>query len=146
MKKLFLLLGLFLIFSNQLVAQSRNDQALILQKCFDLSELQSYLIKDSDGTIQQLCVKYLHPVLFPLNLGITKGGKDIIYKELSTYEVKEGDPFVFFKKFQITGEVAKVDFEYHFVTNNSSNLLKVHLDFMKIGNDWEISNKSLTNQ
>jgi len=143
MKKLILQLGLFLFFSTQLLAQSKSDQGLILQKCIDLPELQSYLIKDSDGKTQQLCINYWEPYIFPINLGITKGGKSIIYKEMSADADKAGDPFILFKIFQITGEVAKVDFEYHFVTNNSSKLLQVHLDLIKIGNDWDISKTSL---
>jgi hypothetical protein len=145
MKKLFLFLGLFLLFTTQLVAQSRTDQALILQKCIDLPELQSYL-KDSEGKIQQLCINYWNPLLFPLNLGLTKGGKSIIYKPMYVDSDKAGVPFILFRTFLITGEVAKVDFEYHFVTNNSSQLLKVHLDFIKNDNDWEISKTALTNQ
>jgi len=146
MKKLFLLLGLSLLFSTQLVAQSRNDQVLILQKCIDLPELQSYLLKDSEGNVQQLYINYWNPLLFPLNLGLTKGGKSIIYKPMYADSDKAGVPFILFRTFLITGEVAKVDFEYHFLTNNSSQLLKIHLDFIKNDNDWEISKTSLTNQ
>ena len=146
MKKLFLLLGLSLLFSTQLIAQSRNDQALILQKCIDLPELQSDLMKDSEGNIQQLYINYWNPLLFPLNLGITKGGKNIVYKPMYSDSDKAGVPFILFRTFLITGEVAKVDFEYHFVTNNSSQLLKIHLDFIKNDNDWDITKTSLTNQ
>jgi hypothetical protein len=63
--------------------QTRNDQAQILKKCIDLPELQSYLMKDSEGNVQQLYINYWNPLLFPLNLGLTKGGKDIIYKPMS---------------------------------------------------------------
>jgi len=124
----------------------RNDQAQILKKCIDLPELQSYLMTDSEGKIQQLCINYWHPMMFPTDLGLTKGGKSIIYKEMSIDAQRAGDPFILFNAFVITGEVAKVDFEYHFVTNNSSKLLQVHLDFIKIDNDWNISKTSLTNQ
>ena len=144
MKKLILQLGLFLFFSTQLLAQSKSDQGLILQKCIDLPELQSYLIKDSDGTIQQLCINYWNPLLFPLNLGVTKSGKSIIYKPMYVDSDKAGVPFILFKIYQITGDVAKVDFEYHYITNNSSRLLQVHVDFIKVGNDWNISKTSLT--
>lgn len=47
MKKLSLHVGLFLLFSSQLLAQAKSDQALILQRCNDLPGLQSYLTTDS---------------------------------------------------------------------------------------------------
>ncbi len=47
MKKLFLYVGLFLLFSAQLLAQAKNDQALTLRRCIDLPGLQSYLTTDS---------------------------------------------------------------------------------------------------
>jgi hypothetical protein len=124
----------------------RNDQAQILKKCIDLPELQSYLMTDSEGKLQQLCINYWHPTFFPTDLSLTKGGKSIIFKEMTIDAEKAGDPFILFKTFVITGEVAKVDFEYHFGTNNCSKLLQVYLDFKKIGNDWNISKTSLTNQ
>jgi len=125
---------------------TRSDQAQILKKCIDLPELQSYLMKDSDGNIQQLSIYYWHPLLFPLDLGLTKGGKDIIYKVMSLNAEKEGNPFILFRKFLITGDVAKIDFDYHYGTTISSKLLHVNLDFKKIGDEWTILNTLLTNQ
>lgn len=126
--------------------QRRNDQAQILRKCIDLPELQSYLMTDSEGKIQQLSIYYWHPLLFPLDLGLTKDGKDIIYKVMSKDAGKKGDPFILFKTFIITGEEAKIGFEYHYGTTNSLKLLHVDLDFKKIGDEWTVAKTLLTNQ
>lgn len=145
MKKLKVII-FFVFISIWSVGQTRNDQAQILKKCIDLPELQSYLMTDSDGNIQQLSIYYWEPRIFPINLGITKGGESIIYKRMSAEAEKAGDPFILFKNFIITGEVAKVDFEYHFVTTNSLKLLQVNLDFKKIGDEWSVAKTLLTNQ
>lgn len=141
----FYMLFFFVISTMGAIGQTRDDQTRILKKCLDLPELQSYLVKDSEGNIQQLCINYWHPLFFSLDLGLSKGGKNIIYREMSADAEKTGDPFVLFNTFNITGEVAKVDFEYHFRTTNCSKSLQVNLDFKKIGQDWTISKTSLTN-
>jgi len=145
MKKLKVII-FFVFISICAIGQTRNDQAQILKKCIDLPELQSYLIKDSDGTIQQLFINYWNPLLFPLNLGITKDGKGIIYKQMSADAEKAGDTFILFKTFIITGEVAKIGFDYHYGTTNNSKLLQVNLDFKKIGDEWSVAKALLTNQ
>ena len=145
MKKLKVII-FFVFISICAIGQTRNDQAQILKKCIDLPELQSYLMTDAEGNIQQLSIYYWQPSSFSLDLGLTKGGKDIIYKVMSDDAGKMGDPFILFKTFIITGEVAKIAFEYHYGTTNSLKLLQVNLDFIKISDEWTVSKTLLTNQ
>ena len=145
MKKLKVII-FFVFISIWSVGQTRNDQAQILKKCIDLPELQSYLMTDAEGNIQQLYIYYWQPLSFSLDLGLTKGGKDIIYKGMSDDAGKNGDPFILFKTFIITGEVAKIAFDYHYGTTNNLKLLQVNLDFKKIGDDWSVAKTLLTNQ
>ena len=145
MKKLKVII-FFVFISICAIGQTRNDQAQILKKCIDLPELQSYLMTDAEGNIQQLSIYYWHPLSFPLDLGLTKGGKEIIYKVMSADAEKAGDPFILFQKFLITGDVAKIVFDYHYGTTNNSKLLQVNLDLKKIGDEWSVAKALLTNQ
>jgi hypothetical protein len=138
MKKLKVVI-FFVFISIWAFGQTRDDQAQILKNCIDLPELQSYLMTDSEGNIQQLYIYYWQPLSFSLDLGLTKDGKDIIYKGMSDDAGKNGDPFILFKTFIINGEVAKIAFEYHYGTTNSLKLLQINLDFKKIGDEWTVS-------
>jgi len=66
MKKLKVII-FFVFISIWSVGQTRNDQAQILKKCIDLPELQSYLMTDSEGNIQQLWIYYWQPLSFSLD-------------------------------------------------------------------------------
>lgn len=142
MKKLKVII-FFVFISIWAIGQTRDDQAQILKKCIDLPELQSYLLTDAEGNIQQLSIYYWFPLFFPLDLDLTKDGKGIIYKKMPN---TGDDPFILFQTFLITGDIAKIGFDYHYRTNNNSKLLQVNLDFKKIGDDWSVAKTLLTNQ
>jgi len=136
MKKLFLLLGLCLLFTAQLVAQSRSDKALILQKCIDLQELQQSYPVAADGTISQIYVLQ-HGISFPENIEVSKSGKPLAFVSKSDINDQHIESFFLFWTFDIVNDQSHVQFTY----NNSKIEKKatiVELNLQKENNVWTI--------
>lgn len=145
MRKIYLFLFFVsIVFST--VGQTRSDQATILKMCLDLPELQPYIAVDSDGKVDQITIYYWHPLLFPIDLNVTKEGKSIQYVPMSEIAGKDGNAFFLFRTFKITGNVGTVSFEYHYWDKGCSKLLLMNLEFGKTSDLWKITRASLSNE
>ncbi len=145
MRKIYLLV-LSLMVSICLFGQSRNDQKLILQKCIDLPEMKPYYQLDADGKIKQLTICYWHPSLFPVDLGLTKDGKNVEFVVMSEKAGKAGDAFFLFKTFEVADNSAIVCFEYSYGTESCSKKIQASLDFDKEGDEWKVTRLSVINK
>ena len=126
--------------------QSKEDQTQILQKCIDIPELLQYYPHDNQENLKQLYVNYWHPLLFPIDLLITKDSNPIQFRLMSDPSTKNGDAYFLFKKFEISQGSSIVSFEYYYGNSIPQKILKVNLDFIKVGDKWEISVKKLSKQ
>jgi len=141
MKKLFLLVGLFLVYSVRLVAQSQSDQALILQKCIDLPELQQSYPLDADGTITQIYVMQ-HGVSFPVDIKVTKSGKPLAFVSKSDINDQHIESYFLFWTFDIVNDQAHVQFTYNSSKNEKKSTI-VELNLQKENNIWTILNSKI---
>lgn len=136
MKKLFLLVGIFLVFSVRLVAQSQSDQALILQKCIDLPELQQSYPVDADGTISQIYVMQ-HGVSFPVDIKVTKSGKPLAFVSKSDINDRQIESYFLFWTFDIINDQSHVQFTYDNSTIEKKATI-IELNLQKVNNVWTI--------
>ena len=136
MKNLFLLVGLFLIFSVHLVAQSQSDKALILQKCIDLQELQQSYPVAADGTISQIYVLQ-HGISFPENIEVSKSGKPLAFVSKSDINDQHIESYFLFWTFDIVNDQSHVQFTYNNSTiGNKATIIELNLQ--KVNNVWTI--------
>lgn len=144
--KNFILIILFFLASTCIFAQSRQDQAQILQKCVELQELQKYYPLDADGSQKPLIINYWHPVLFPTDLTIINGGKNVEFRVMSMESSKNAEAYFLFYKFEVfqTSSVVKFDFSYD--NANHLKVLEVMLDLSKKSDAWEIANIQVSNK
>ncbi len=75
----FITVIIFLILVQKIgVAQSLDDQSKVLQKCFDLTELQPYYPLDNAGNPDQIYVMQ-YAVTFPVGLNVSKWGNAVLF-------------------------------------------------------------------
>ena len=143
MKKVILLFFVAFLYISSF-GQNRDDQTAILQQCIDHSEIQKCYPTDDEGKPKQLTIYYWHPLLFPLDLGVTKGGKSIQYLVMSEKsEINETS--VFFKKFMVTNDTATANFEFSYKKDNRTKTMQLNLDFIKTEGVWKITDSSIRN-
>lgn len=118
--------------------QSRQDQTQILQKCIDLPNLQTYLPTDGNGIMKQIFINYWHPNLFSPDLVVTKGGKNVKFEIMSAQPSNESDAFLLFKKFDISGDKAILNFEFHYQISNDAKVVTFSFSLQKENNDWKV--------
>jgi len=139
MKNLTLII-LLVLTTTCIFAQSRQDQAEILQKCIELSQLQQYYPLEADGSQKPLIINYWHPVLFPTDLTVTNGGKNVEFRVMSMESSKNAEAYFLFYKFEVSGSSSSVKFDFSYNKANHPKMLEVMLDLSKTGDNWEIAN------
>jgi hypothetical protein len=145
MKNLTLII-LLVLTTNCIFAQSRQDQAQILQKCIELQELQQYYPLDAKGNQKPLIINYWHPVLFPTDLTLLNDGKNVEFREMSLESDKNAEAYFLFKKFVVLQSSSVVKFDFSYDNFNLPKLLEVMLDLAKVGDAWEISGIQVSNK
>ena len=140
MRKLYMFI-FFVFISICSIGQTRNDQALILQKCIDLPELQQSYPVAADGTISQINVLQ-HGISFPVDIEVSKSGMPLAFVSKSDINDRHIESFFLFWTFDIVNDQARVQFTY----NNSKIEKKatiVELNLQKENNVWTIVNSKI---
>jgi hypothetical protein len=144
--KNFTLIILLVLVSSCTFAQNRQDQAQILQKCIELSQLQQYYPLEADGSQKPLIINYWHPVLFPTDLTIMNGGKNVEFRLMSMESSKNAEAYFLFYKFEVYESSSSVKFDFSYNKANHRKVLEVMLDLSKTGDAWEITNIQVSNK
>lgn len=141
MRSILLLLGIMMSF--QIMTQTKSDQALLLQKCIGLTEMQEFYPLASNGELAQIYVLQ-HGVSFPVNIGVKKNEQLIKFLTKEDVARLGLDSYFVFRTFDVLAEnKARVEFTYSMsVTNNSSVALV--LDFIKENNEWSVVDLKIT--
>ena len=139
----FITVAIFLVFLQEIgMAQSLDDQSKVLQKCFDLTELQPYFPLDNTGNPGQVYVMQ-YAVSFPVGMNVSKAGKPVLFA--SRDEILQGKIayYFIFRSFDITGNVAKASFSYFYsfdYTTNQFKMVMVNIELNKTNLDWGVIN------
>jgi len=136
-KQVSFLMLMFLIFNS--FGQNISDQAAVLQKCIDLREIQNYLPLDADGKPDAIRIMQ-HAVTFPRDLAISKSGKQVKFLSKDQIYQDHSEGFFRFDKFELTGDLAEVCFDFHFNRNaaTKSKIMAIKLNLKKTGAAWTI--------
>ena len=140
MRKLYMFI-FFVFISICSIGQTRNDQALILQKCIDLPELQLSYPVVADGTISQIYVMQ-HGVSFPVDIKVTKSGKPLAFVSKSDINDRQIESYFLFWTFDIVNDQAHVQFTYN-SSKNEKKATIVELNLQKENNVWTIVNSKI---
>jgi hypothetical protein len=138
-----LLIAIFAITTFFVSAQSRQDQTLVLQLCVDLPELTPFYPVDGQNNPLQLNVVEYHPVIFPVDLPVTHAGKSLQFLSPSEVATSNSLAWFHFKKFEILGNSASVNFDFHYYTGKEQKTLLLKLVFMREGSGWKRSEISI---
>lgn len=144
--KNFTLIILLVLVSTCIFAQNRQDQAQILQKCIELPQLQQYYPLDADGSQKPLIINYWHPVLFPTDLTIMNGGKNVEFRLMSMESSKNEEAYFLFYKFEVSESSSSAKFDFSYNNVNHRKVLEVMLDLSKTGDAWETTNILVSNK
>jgi hypothetical protein len=143
MKKNVLTLITFFLFTFYSSSQSISDQAKIIQKCVDLSELQGLYPLDDNGNPKQLVILEQYPLLFPKDLSVLKFGRLLKFAPLMEISHQYSKGYFEFKKFEIEDNSASVSFDYNYISDGNEDVLHVGLVFTLSGQDWIQSGKTI---
>lgn len=144
--KLFTSIILLFLVSTCSFGQSRQDQAQILLKCIELSQLQQYYPLEADGSQKPLIINYWHPVLFPTDLTVMNGGKNVEFREMSAENNKNAEAYFLFKKFEVFPGSSLVKFDYSYNDSDHLKAIEVTLELSKTLDKWEIANIHVSNK
>jgi hypothetical protein len=115
-----------------------DNQALLLQKCLELTELQPYYPKNTDGTYQPLRVLQ-HGISFPTDLKVSVGNKPVVFVEKAQIAADQVEAYFLFYAFTIGEKSAKVDFVFNYdQTSSLKKMQVVSLELQKAGSSWTI--------
>jgi len=130
-------------YTIQVMAQSAENTAQILQKCINLQELQEYYPLDVKGKPKQLYVMQ-HGVSMPENLNVSKNGKAVVFLEKNEILTKGTDAFFLFRDFKVFQNSSNVAFVYYFNFDGSyKEYVAVELELKKAGDTWSITQSKI---
>jgi hypothetical protein len=142
MKKLLIIFFfMVIVLTPKLVAQSQDDQALVLQKCIDLPELQQYYPLNEEGSLKPLYIVQ-YPVSFPSDLAIEKEGTIVKFMTSSDITINKVAAYFMFRSFNIHQNSANINCNYFYNYNYTSKqfkMLSVIIEMKKVGLQWNIS-------
>ncbi len=121
------------------LAQSPDDQSLILQQCFDLPQLQGYFPKDAAGNIRQLVILD-HGVVLNQPLQATKNGISPVVLSKQGIAGGQADAYFLFNDLSVRQDKAHVAFAYYY---SPGELVSVTIELSRLVTGWTIQNAKL---
>ena len=139
MLMVFLVIGI----TMQLLAQSLNDQAQILQKCIDLKDLQNYFPLDTKGDMKQLNI-IQYPLSFSSQISLSKAGNNVKFLSMPELSKNKVEAYFMFRSLQINNNVATANFSYFYnCIGDNFKMLSVIVELEKSGSNWNVINFNL---
>jgi len=141
MKK-YLLIFALLLGAVSSWGQSKADQAAVLQKCIDLSALESSYAIDANGQGEQLVV-LIPKFAFPTDLAVTKFEKPLRFLDKAAIYDQQLKQVLFIGKFEVGATSASVEiFNYHNFTGTGGSD-KASIELAKTGGAWNVVTSNL---
>ena len=139
-------IALFLVSIQGIVmAQSIESNTMFLQKCIDLTELQSYYKTDNRGNVDQLYIMQF-PTTFSTDLKVSKSGRQAIFMSKEEISKNEVSSYFAFRTYEITGDKANATFNYFYdydYKNAQFKMLIVNVDMTIQDSQCVVSNINL---
>lgn len=124
--------------------QLQSEQAKVLQKCLDLTEIQQFLPVDAQGHPKPVYIMQL-PMVLPVDAAVSKFGCKPVY--MSRPEIYDAaiDAFFQFREIAIDGNQAQVimTFSYNYI-HKDQKVRHYTLKLQKSGSEWNIVTAELT--
>lgn len=124
------------------IAQTMDDQAKVLQKCIDLTEIQQYYPLDNAGNPAQLFVMN-YAVTFPAGVNVAKAGQKLLFLSREEIMQQKISSYFIFRSFEVTDNSAKAVFSYFYTydyTNSQFKMVMVNVEMGKVDQDWSVIN------
>lgn len=143
---IFLLTAIFLSAQN-LNAQSAGDQKQILSQIVDLPEIQQYFALDVTGSKSIMAV-WQNKIVFPPAVTSSEISEVFSFQTSQQISAYKPDSFIVFKVFQVSAELAEIEFDLHYNANDVNNKAKVTvaIKYAKDGGDWQLLDLKLGGQ
>jgi hypothetical protein len=123
-------------------AQSKTDQAAVLQKIIDLTDLQQYYPKSPDGIDEKVYIVQ-QPVAFPAGIQLSKFGQPVQFIDNAGILDNLSVAYFVFQTFTITGNTADVTFDFYYTYTTNKALFQCSALLNKNDDTWTISNAKL---
>lgn len=125
------------------MGQLSDQQALILQKCIDLPELQEFYPSNPDGNKKALHILQ-HGVSFPTDITVRKFGKPLVFDDKQGIHNSPFPAYFLFQEFSIEQTVARIAFAYYYEpAQNPEAVILVNVVMTKSNGEWRIENSQI---
>jgi len=136
--KRYLLIFALLLGTVCSYAQSKTDQAQVMQLCIDLPELQSSFAKDASGNPEQLSVM-LPEFPFSTDLVISKFGKPLNFLSKEDLNEKGLNNYLIIGTLEVgTNNASVVMIYYRNATSDRFTSAQVDVELKKSNNTWSV--------
>jgi hypothetical protein len=120
-------------------AQSKADQAGVLQKCLDLPALQSSI---TSANHDQLVVVQ-SALGIPTDVAVTKFGKSLQWLTKQDMKAREIKNFVYIGRWEIGAAKATVILYYYRSSTDMANPVKAEIELAKTGDTWNVLSSNI---
>ncbi len=117
-------------------SQTQQDQADILQICFEIPELQPFLMGANGSPLAQLYVKSCNSIQ-DYGLTVNKFGNPVRFVDKVELSALSDKSHIDFFIFEVMADKARVDFT--FSSDSSEPKFWAYLELEKNGTTWEIT-------
>ncbi|WP_053188256.1 hypothetical protein [Sunxiuqinia dokdonensis] len=143
MRKIYLVLMIWIFGTSGLLAQVSDQEAQILQLCIDLPEIQEFYPQFDDESKAAVYIMQ-YPIAISTDLPLQKFNKQPVY--MSRHEIYDNnvDAYFLFKQIDVGSQSAFVEYTmYYDYNSDDQKIVNISLDFQKSDAGWAVQNTQL---
>ena len=134
----YLLIFALLLWAVSSSAQSKNDQAIVLQKCIAMPQVNQFYQLDKTG-IPVSIYAITTSVHLEEGLDVSYRGRKVTFVTQAQMEAIKADSYINFVSFKLATDKASVTFDYFHKSNTGNKVIRLDVELNKVGGDWIIS-------
>ena len=142
--KRYLLIFALLLGAVCSYAQSKTDQAAVLQQCLDLADLQQYYPPSPVMNTREQVYVVQNASAFPAGLQLTKFDKPVKFIERASEVVNQSVACFVFHTFNITGNTANVTFDFYYTYVRTKAVFNCTVALTRTGAAWTVSETKMS--
>lgn len=121
---------------------SAAELSSIVQKCVDLSGIQSFYPVDGSGNVLQVNV-VSYPFEFPTGMSVSKAGSAVNFISNASFSATPVDNYFMFRRIQHTDNTVTLSGHYYYTVSGSHLTKAITIDYANTSGTWTITNSTI---
>jgi hypothetical protein len=143
MKKSLLVILLIGWAGINLCAQSIKEKSSVLQKCLDISEMNTYYPGDNIESSKKIIYIMQYPIAFEDGVVANKFEHSVLFKTRPEIYSAKAEYFFLFKNFDINDKSANISFIFYYDYSANKKMVEGNVVLEKIDGEWIIVSKNI---